>query len=136
MPVYNVHEAKTQLSKLLERAAGGEEVVIARVGVAWRVWVPAPPPTGGRPLDAEKGCVFISDDFDAPLPDDVLDDFEASGSCSTRTLAVDARHAGAVLAPRARPGGLHEARAAALGRERLGDRDQVRAPERAPARRA
>ena len=72
-----MHEAKTQLSKLLERAAQGEEVVIARAGVPVARLVPAPPHTGERPLGTEKGRVFISDDFDAPLPDDVLDDFEA-----------------------------------------------------------
>ena len=44
MPKYNVHEAKTQLSKLLERVAAGEEVIIAKSGVPVARLVPASPP--------------------------------------------------------------------------------------------
>ena len=73
---YNVHEAKTQLSRLLEQAAAGEEVIIARDGVPVARLVPAHSLSGTRPLGIEKGRVFISDDFDAPLPRSVLDAFE------------------------------------------------------------
>jgi prevent-host-death family protein len=73
---YNVHEAKTNLSRLLERVAAGEEVVIAKAGVPVARLVPARRPAGERPLGFEKGRVFIPDDFDAPLPEDVLRTFE------------------------------------------------------------
>ncbi len=75
MPKYNVHEAKTHLSKLLERVAAGEEVIIAKSGVPVARLVPAAP-TLERSLGTEKGRVFIADDFDAPLPRDLLKAFE------------------------------------------------------------
>jgi len=73
---YNVHEAKTHLSKLLERAAEGEEVVIARAGVPVARLVPVVAPPDERPLGTERGVVQIAADFDAPLPPDLLDAFE------------------------------------------------------------
>ena len=75
MPQYNVHEAKTQLSKLLERVAAGEEVIIAKSGVPVARLVPAPP-VQERSLGTEKGRVFVADDFDAPLPEGLLKAFE------------------------------------------------------------
>jgi prevent-host-death family protein len=74
---YNVHEAKTHLSRLLEQVAAGEEVVIAKAGVPVARLVPVVLPVDQRPLGIEQGRVFIADDFDAPLPADVLDRFEA-----------------------------------------------------------
>lgn len=73
---YNVHEAKTNLSRLLARVAAGEEVVIAKAGVPVARLVPARPVVEERPLGFEKGRVVIADDFDAPLPEDVLRTFE------------------------------------------------------------
>jgi prevent-host-death family protein len=73
---YNVHEAKTHLSNLLERVAAGEEVVIAKAGVPVARLVPVLVPPEQRPLGTEQGRVFIADDFDAPLPPDLLDSFE------------------------------------------------------------
>ncbi len=73
---YNVHEAKTHLSNLLERVAAGEEVLIAKAGVPVARLVPVVLPAEQRPLGTEQGRVFIADDFDAPLPADVLDSFE------------------------------------------------------------
>lgn len=73
---YNIHEAKTHLSRLLEKVAEGEEVVIAKAGVPVARLVPVPPPLASRPLGTEQGRVFISDDFDAALPQDVLNSFE------------------------------------------------------------
>ena len=72
---YNVHEAKTHLSRLLEKVEEGEEVVIARAGVPVARLVPVSPPSQ-RELGFERGRVFIADDFDAPLPDDELKLFE------------------------------------------------------------
>ena len=72
---YNMHEAKTQLSKLAERAAHGAEIVIARTGrpVARLV---AMPERKKRKLGLAKGQIWISDDFDAPLPPDIQEAFE------------------------------------------------------------
>ena len=73
---YNVHEAKTHLSKLLQRVAGGEEVIIAKAGVPVARLVPARQQQRKRELGAARGRIFIADDFDAPLPDEILDLFE------------------------------------------------------------
>jgi prevent-host-death family protein len=74
--VYNVHEAKTHLSHLLERVAAGEEVIIAKAGVPVARLVPVVLPSEGRQLGTEKGRLVIGEDFDSPLPDDVLSLFE------------------------------------------------------------
>ena len=72
---YNVHEAKTHLSRLLERVAAGEEVVIAKAGVPVARLVPVVKPVDERPLGTERGRWIVPDDFDAPLPPDVLESF-------------------------------------------------------------
>jgi prevent-host-death family protein len=71
----NVHEAKTHFSKLLERVEAGEEIVIARAGrpVARLI---AFAPAGKRALGLDAGQGFIAADFDGPLADDVIADFE------------------------------------------------------------
>ena len=71
----NVHEAKTHLSRLLDRVAGGDEVVIAKAGKPVARLVPFNAP-GQRRLGLDAGRVILADDFDAPLPDEVLSDFE------------------------------------------------------------
>jgi prevent-host-death family protein len=72
----NVHEAKTNFSKLLQRVALGEEVIIAKAGVPVARLVPIKPATQGkRPLGFLKGEIWMSDDFDAPLPPDILAGF-------------------------------------------------------------
>jgi prevent-host-death family protein len=72
----NIHEAKTHLSRLLVEVAAGEEIVIAKAGkpVARIVPVAGQPPE--RVLGFDKGRVVINDDFDASLPDEMLDGFE------------------------------------------------------------
>ena len=69
MKVVNVHEAKTHLSRLLERVEAGEEIVIARNGkpVARLVPVSTEPRRPGR----LKGRLRIGADFDAPLPEGI-----------------------------------------------------------------
>lgn len=76
MPTINIHAAKTQLSRLVDEAAAGEEIIIARAGkpVARLVALAAAP--GERRLGGLEGILRIPPDFDAPLPDDVLDLFE------------------------------------------------------------
>lgn len=76
MKTVNVHEAKTQLSKLLRRVAAGEEIAIANRGVPVARLLPAV--AGGRPhrqLGIESGRVKIADDFDSALPASVLEGF-------------------------------------------------------------
>jgi prevent-host-death family protein len=70
----NIHEAKTHLSRLLQRVMAGEEVTIARSGVPVARLV-AVEPTEKRPLGFARGQVWVADDFDAPLPDDLLKAF-------------------------------------------------------------
>lgn len=77
MTVVNIHEAKTHLSKLLNRAVGGEEIVIARGGKAIARLVPVALPQGRRILGLDAGKIRLSEDFDAPLPAALLDDFES-----------------------------------------------------------
>jgi prevent-host-death family protein len=63
----NMHEAKTHLSKLVERAEGGEEIVISRAGKPAAKLVPIPQPKSGkRKLGGWEGKVWISADFDEP----------------------------------------------------------------------
>ena len=69
----NVHEAKTQLSRLLERVEAGEEIVIARGGKPVARLVPLE--RGPRDLGRMRGRIVVGDDFDAPLPPDVLAGF-------------------------------------------------------------
>lgn len=73
-----VHEAKTHLSRLLERVEAGEEVVIDRRGrpVARLTAID----TERIPrFDTDRGAVVIADDFDAPLPADIAGAFGAPG---------------------------------------------------------
>ncbi len=72
----NVYAAKTNLSRLLDRAARGEDVVITRNGRPVARLVPVTSPRKPRKLGALKGRIRIKKDFDAPLPDDLLASFE------------------------------------------------------------
>lgn len=78
MAQYNMHEAKTHLSRLAERAADGEEIIIARDGrpVA-RLTALEPQPR--RRLGLAKGEIVIGDDFDDPLPEEIQRAFEGLG---------------------------------------------------------
>lgn len=71
MAEVNVHEAKTHLSRLLLRVANGEEIVIARAGkrVAKLVPVESKPQ---RLIGQDDGLFDVPDDFDTPLPAEVL----------------------------------------------------------------
>jgi prevent-host-death family protein len=75
MTEVSVHEAKTHLSRLLRRVEAGEDIAIKRgVKVVARL-VPAFPYTH-REFGRDRGLFEIPEDFDAPLPADVLDEFE------------------------------------------------------------
>jgi prevent-host-death family protein len=73
----NLYEAKTQLSSLVERAAKGEEIVIAKAGKPMAKLVPAAekPKVPREPGGNFLGVTYLADDFDAPLPDEVLREF-------------------------------------------------------------
>jgi prevent-host-death family protein len=72
----NIHQAKTHLSKLLQKVADGEEVIIARSGVPFaRIVLMEPEKATLRPLGMDRGKIVVPDDFNAPLPDDVLAQF-------------------------------------------------------------
>lgn len=77
--IYNMHAAKTHLSRLAERAAGGEEIVIARNGRPVARLVPLDEPRGQRQFGFWTGKVWMSDDFDDPLPSEIQRYFEGAG---------------------------------------------------------
>ena len=71
-----MHEAKSQLSRLIEAVENGEEIVIARAGKPVARLTPlAESPKPRRP-GALAGKIWISEDFDDPLPDDIQAAFE------------------------------------------------------------
>ena len=73
----NIYEAKTHLSRMIDRAAAGEEIVISRNGrpVA-RLCRLEPSKRNSVKFGVLKGRIKVAPDFDAPLPDEVLADFE------------------------------------------------------------
>ena len=79
MEQVNIHQAKTQLSRLVERAEAGEEIIIARSGKPIAKLVPIGPTEERRVLGRMKGQFRVPDDFDAPLPREVLDSFYREG---------------------------------------------------------
>ncbi len=74
MPV-NIHEAKTQFSKLIERVQQGEEIIIAKAGRPVARLVPAKQGVKRRVPGSARGRVTIAPDFDAPLPKEILRKF-------------------------------------------------------------
>ena len=76
MPTVNIHEAKTQFSKLVDAAMRGEETLIAKAGKPAAKLVPIAAPEIRRKFGILKGKIRISADFDAPLADEVLARFE------------------------------------------------------------
>ena len=79
MATVNVHEAKTHLSALLERASAGERIIIARAGKPVAVLGPIAPASKERKPGLLKGRLRIRRNFDSPLPKAVLDAFSAAG---------------------------------------------------------
>jgi prevent-host-death family protein len=71
----NLYEAKTQLSALVDEAAAGAEIVIAKAGKPMAKLVPIRPARRRRP-GLGKGTVWMAPDFDAPLPDALIAAFE------------------------------------------------------------
>lgn len=75
MIIIPLGEAKDNLSKLVDDAAAGQTITIAKHGRAMARLIPVGRPTGKR-IGAMKGMLELPDDFDAPLPNDVLAEFE------------------------------------------------------------
>ncbi len=71
----NIHEAKTKFSKLINSVLNGEEVIIAKDGTPLVQLTPYTASVKPRRGGQFKGIIQIADDFDAPLPEDLLQEF-------------------------------------------------------------
>jgi prevent-host-death family protein len=76
MTMVNIHEAKTHFSKLVEAAMNGEETIIAKSGKPAAKLVPITATKTIRRFGVLKGKIKIAEDFDAPLPDNIIADFD------------------------------------------------------------
>ncbi len=76
MTKVNIHQAKTQFSRLVDRAAGGEEIIIAKAGKAVARLVPYQPKGVVRRPGVMRSKIRIKKNFDLPLPKELLAAFE------------------------------------------------------------
>ncbi|MEH2258725.1 type II toxin-antitoxin system Phd/YefM family antitoxin [Nostoc sp.] len=77
METINIHQAKTNLSKLLSRVELGEEIIISNQGIPIAKLVPFRTSSNRlNSLRQDKGRFVVPDDFNAPLPEEVLAAFE------------------------------------------------------------
>jgi prevent-host-death family protein len=74
--VINLHEAKTHLSRIVDDVAAGAEVIIAKAGKPMARLVPIRPTARRKTLGLLEGKVDVPDDFNAPLPEEILARFE------------------------------------------------------------
>lgn len=74
--IINIHEAKTNLSRIVEEVAAGAEVLIAKAGKPMARLVPLQAKPAKKKLGLLKGKIKVPDNFNAPLPDDVIAGFE------------------------------------------------------------
>ncbi len=72
-PVVDIQEAKTNLSRIADEVAAGAEVVIAKAGKPMARLVPLASTPRTKTLGLLKGRIRVPDDFNAPLPDEILD---------------------------------------------------------------
>lgn len=75
MPKINIHEAKTHLSRYVEEAAQGKEIIIAKAGKPVARIAPLAATKAARKLGLLDGKARIPNDFNAPLPDEVIAEF-------------------------------------------------------------
>ncbi len=80
MEQVNIHEAKTNLSQLLSRALLGEEIVITQAGKPIVRLVPIEEPLQDRVLGQDEGLFKVPEDFNDPLPEELLSAFEGEKS--------------------------------------------------------
>lgn len=76
MHIVNIHDAKTHFSKLVDSVLNGEEILIAKAGKPAAMLVPIKKEKPKRKFGVLKGKIKIAKDFDAPLPENILNDFE------------------------------------------------------------
>lgn len=77
METVNIHQAKTNLSRLLSRVEHGEEIVISNRGIPVAKLVPFRTSLDRRSsLGQDRGKFVVPEDFNAPLPDEILAAFE------------------------------------------------------------
>lgn len=76
MRIINIHDAKTNFSRLVDDAASGEQIIIAKAGKPTDRLLPMQHEKVVRSFGRLKGKIRIADDFDAPLSDDVIVVFE------------------------------------------------------------
>lgn len=112
MAIFDIHTAKIRLTRLIERAAAGEEIIISKRGKPRAKLVPLIMTSlrKGRRLGRLTGRLSIPDDFDAPLPSGDLGTFETQDTAKAQALKVllaDAPLEGIDLTrePSRRPGG-------------------------------
>ena len=74
--IINIHEAKTHLSRILEEVAAGKEVIIAKAGKPMARLVPMQEKATKKKLGLLKGKIKIPADFNKPLPEAVMQQFE------------------------------------------------------------
>ena len=77
MKTVNIHAAKTHLSRLVDEAVSGKDIVIARAGKPLVRLTPVSTASRRTGFGADRGRIKTTDDFDAPLPDDLLRAFGA-----------------------------------------------------------
>jgi prevent-host-death family protein len=77
--IYDLHEAKASLSRLVDRAASGEEIILSKAGKPLAKIVPFNRSPEPRQPGGWEGKIRISDDFDAPLPPEIQDTSESHG---------------------------------------------------------
>ena len=122
----NLYEAKTHLSKLVDRAAAGEEIIIAKAGKPKAKLVPFQPPRkkrrGGQNL---LGITYIAEDFDAPLPPEIQKYFEQLRAAAARCLSVVGSAVAAALAAVAGRNCRRGQRHLCQRGDDIGDRDQA-----------
>ena len=78
MRTVNIHEAKTHLSRLVDEVYSGEEIIIAKAGKPLAKLVALTATAKKRKLGILKGKLKAPEDFDAPLPEEVLASFEGN----------------------------------------------------------
>jgi prevent-host-death family protein len=77
----NIYDAKTHLSRLVDKASKGESFTIAKSGTPLARLVPLREVGHGKiKFGLMKGRIKFADDFDAPMPDEMLEDFEGGPS--------------------------------------------------------
>ncbi len=80
----NIHQAKTNLSRLLEEVGEGAEIIIARAGKPVARLVPVQKTGKRRKLGVLSGKFTVPSDFDAPLPENAIEEFEGKRGTAAR----------------------------------------------------